>query len=87
MATSEDRYLDVSLADEGRLQTVRTILGYEASVRGLTLGQAFSQLLREAVDVEQYPEEVREQLRQIEEGTRRRAIERSVAAAKVARIA
>ena len=77
MATKE-YCLDISMADEGRLLTSKTILGYEAGLRGLSLGQTLLQLLNEAVDLESYPPEVRAQLDEIHEQSRRRAIEKSL---------
>lgn len=73
--------LTVNIADEGRMLTMKTILGYEAGVRGLTVGQTFAQLVMEAADVDSYPQEVREQLDEIEHRRARRAVERSLKAA------
>lgn len=70
--------LRVRLPDKESYQEVRAILAYESSVRGLTVGQAASELVREAVDTSAYPEEVRERLRQIAEDSTRRAVERSL---------
>lgn len=75
---TKEYYLDISMADEGRILATKTILGYEAGVRGLSLGQTLLQLLNEAIDVETYPPEVRAQLDEIHEGARRRAIEKSL---------
>ena len=77
MATKE-YCLDVSMADEGRMLTAKTILGYEAGLRGLSFGQTLLQLLNEAIDLESYPPEVRAQLDEIHEQARRRAIEKSL---------
>lgn len=76
--------IDISMADEGRVLATRTILGYEAGVRGLSLGQALLQLLVEAADVESYPPEVRAQLDEIHEAARRRAAQRSLDAVRLA---
>ena len=70
--------LDISMADEGRILAAKTILAYEAGVRGLSLGQTLLQLLNEAVDPGAYPPEVRAQLDEIHDSARRRAIERSL---------
>ena len=78
MATSSSGILTVNLADEGRLQAMKTVLGYEAGVRGLTVGQTFAQMVMEAVDLDSYPEEVRAQLAEIEQRRSRRAVERTL---------
>ena len=76
--------IDVSIADEGRLLTTKTILAYEAGVRGLSLGQTLLQLIGEAVDIDAYPPEVRAQLDEIDEGARRRGVEKSLRVARLA---
>lgn len=70
--------MTVTLTDEGRLLTMKTILGYEAGVRGLTVGQTFAQLVMEAADIGSYPDEVRAQLAEIEQRRARRAAEYSL---------
>ena len=87
MAANDIQCMEISIADEGRLLTLKTILGYEAGARGLTLGQALAQMLREAVNVDSYPEELRQLLADIDEGRRRRAVERSLVAAGLAKSA
>ena len=77
-AKSGDNMLTVNLTDEGRLSTMKTILGYEAGVRGLTVGQTFVQMVTDAVDLDSYPEEVLAQLDEIKARKSRRAIERSL---------
>ena len=80
MATTKDYYLDISMADEERLLAAKTILGYEAGVRGMTLGQTLCSLVRDAVDVDSYPEEMRSQLAEIREAAQRRAVQRAIEA-------
>ena len=87
MANGKDYALEITSADEGRLLMVKAILGYEASVRGLTLGQTVLRLLNEAVDTDGYPEEVRYQLDVIRESLRCRAIERAVDVVRIAKSA
>ena len=77
MATKE-YCLDISTADEGRILAAKTVLAYEAGMRGLSLGQTLLQLLNEAIDLDSYPPEVRAQLDEIHDQARRRAIEKSL---------
>ena len=79
MAAKPER-LRVRFSDEASYLKVRTILAYESSVRGMTTGQAASELVMAAVDVSAYPEEVQARLREIAEESARRAIEKSLKA-------
>ena len=77
MAAKPER-MRIRLSDKESFQEIRTILAYESSVRGLTIGQAVSELIQEAVDTSSYPEEVRARLREIADDSTRRAIEKSL---------
>lgn len=70
--------LRVRISDKESFQEIRTILAYESSVRGLTIGQAASELVRQAVDTTAYPEEVQARLREIADDSTRRAIRKSL---------
>ena len=68
----------IHISDEGALLRLKTIVAYEAGMRGVSMGQALSQLVDEAADVASYPPAVRQRLAEIEEGTAARAVERSL---------
>ena len=70
--------MNIHLSDEDAAATVKTILAYEAAVRGRTIGQTCSELVAEAADVESYPEEVRGRLAEIAEAAERRAVAKSL---------
>ena len=70
--------LTINLADEGRLLTMKTILAYESTVRGRTIGQTSSELVQEAADVSSYSEEVQSRLAEIAEQSERRAVAKSL---------
>ena len=61
------RNITIRMPDEGSLQTVKTILAYEATVRGRKPGQALTELVMEAVDIDSYPPEVRARLDELAE--------------------
>ena len=77
MAAKPDR-MRIRLSDKESYQEIKTILAYESSVRGLTIGQAVSELIQQAVDTSSYPEEVQQRLREIAENSTRRAIKKSL---------
>ena len=77
MAAKSDR-MRIRLSDKESYQEIKTILAYESSVRGLTIGQAVSELIQQAVDTSSYPEEVQQRLREIAENSTRRAIKKSL---------
>ena len=77
MAAKPER-LRIRLSDRESYQEIRTILAYESSVRGLTTGQAATELILRAVDTSTYPEEVQTRLREIADDSTRRAIQRSL---------
>ena len=77
MAAKPER-MRIRLSDKESYQEIRTILAYESSVRGMTTGQAVSELIQQAVDTSAYPEEVQARLREIAEDSTRRAIEKSL---------
>ena len=68
--------MTIRMPDEGSLQTVKTILAYESTVRGRKPGQTLSELVMEAVDIDSYPEEVKARLREIGDEISRRSVER-----------
>ena len=70
--------MTVNMSDEATLRVVKTILAYEAEIRGLTVGQASMRLILEAVDLDAYPDEVKDRLNEIREAARRRAVEKSL---------
>ena len=70
--------LRVRMPDRETSQEIRLILTYEATMRGLTLGQTCSELIAQVADVESYPEEVRARLDEIAQESNRRGIERSL---------
>ena len=78
MSGGTARNITINVTDEGRLLALRTVLGYESGRRGLTVGQAFEELLREAVDTDGYPDEVRAELDEIDASRRDRAARRSL---------
>ena len=79
--------LTVTLSDELRMALLRSVIEYEAAVRGLSRGQAVVQLVLEAVDLDSYPEEVRERIDKIAERTRKRAIADALAVGERPRVA
>lgn len=81
MASQRMYGLKVSLPSELRERTLRAVLDYEATVRGLTLGQVAEELVMEAIDLDSYPPEVRSRLDEIAVRTRARAEEKSLRAA------
>ena len=68
-------HVTIRMPDEGSLQTMRTILAYESTVRGRKTGQTLLELVMEAVDVDAYPDEVRERFFKIGEDISRRSVE------------
>ena len=80
MAAKPER-LRIRLSDKESYQEIRTILAYESSVRGLTTGQAASELIQQAVDTSAYPEEVQARLREIAEASTRRIFSTSTSRA------
>ena len=70
--------LRIRFSDKESLQEVRTILAYEAGVRGLNIGQALCEIVIGAVRFEDYPEELRERLQEIEKESKERAVEKSL---------
>ena len=58
-------YFAVRMPDAESYRIVKDILSYESVVREMRVGQAFAELIFEAIDIESYPEEVRERLREI----------------------
>lgn len=74
-----NRKMNIHLADEDAALALKTVLAYEASVRGRTIGQVCSDLVMEAADIDHYPPEVRERLSQIAEESERRAVLKSLA--------
>lgn len=73
----------VHLINSESVITVRTILQYEARLRGRTIGQTCTELLLEAVDVDSYPPEVKSRLANIRREARRRAIEKSLSMVRI----
>ena len=82
MAGKRQSKINVHVADESALEAMRLILSYEAGVRGMSMGQACSELVMEAADVEDYPPEVRGRLAELQAESRRRAVERSLRASR-----
>ncbi|MBQ9000422.1 MAG: hypothetical protein IJ087_01030 [Eggerthellaceae bacterium] len=82
-----DYSLDISLPEKGRVQALRLIIKYEAGVRGLTLNQALLQLVREAIDIDSYPPEIRDHLAEIREKSHERAVADAIGIAKTQRSA
>lgn len=70
--------MNIRLADEDLALAVKTVLAYESTVRGRTIGQTCSELIAEAVDIDSYPEEVRARLDEIAAATERRAVAKSL---------
>lgn len=75
MAKTTANSITINISDEARLMTARTILGYESVLRGLTIGQTFEQLILSAVDLDSYPQEVKEHLAKIRASSRQGAID------------
>ena len=82
MADEARRAMTINLSDECRLLTLRTVLSYEAGVRGLSIGQALMALLLEAADLDSYPAEVRQQLADLRADPRVEAARRCLARTK-----
>lgn len=78
MESSRNNKWTISLSDAGQMLKLRTIVTYEAGVRGLGLGQACAQLVTEAVDVESYPKDIRQQLDAIDEQSKLHALNRAL---------
>ena len=76
------RMMTINLGDERRLLTLRTILSYEAEVRGLSLGQTLLQLLLDAADLDSYPREVRDEINKIRAERRAEVARRCLRKAK-----
>lgn len=74
----KNKKLNIHLADEEALLSLKTVLAYEASMRGLTIGQVSSELVSEAVDLDSYPPEVRGRLQEIAADAERRAVLKSL---------
>lgn len=70
--------LNIHLSDEDAVAAVKTVLAYEAAVRGRTIGQTSSEMVLEAVDISSYPDEVRARLSEIAAETERRAVAKSL---------
>ena len=70
--------MNIHLADEDAVATVKTILAYESAMRGRTIGQTCSELVMEAADISSYPEEIRLRLDEIAEASERRAVAKSL---------
>ena len=79
--------ITVNLADDTRIAAMRTVLSYESVMRGISMSQAFVDMILEAVDVAAYPEEVRAELSAIEEERLLRAAVRATKATELARSA
>ena len=78
MAVSNKRSgLTISLSDESKMAKLRTVLSYESTVRGLTIGQVFTELVYAAIDLDSYPPEVLAQLADTRNETRELAIARA----------
>ena len=58
-------YFATRMPDVESYKIVKDILSYESAVRDLRVGQVLAELVFEAIDLEEYPEEVRERLREI----------------------
>ena len=82
MAGKKHTKINVHVADESALEAMRLVLSYEAGVRGMSMGQACSELVMEAAKVDSYPPEIRTRLDEIRAESRRRAVERSLRASR-----
>ena len=67
------------LPDKESYEIAKTILAFESAERGRRIGQTFMELVLEAADIESYPEEVQERLREIRETGKRKSVERFLA--------
>ena len=72
--------LEMSFTSEEQAEILRTILRYEATMRGLTMGQAFAELVLRGVDEGRYPDDVLMCLQGLREDARERAVGEAMAA-------
>ena len=82
MAATKQAKINFHMADESAVAIMRLILSYEAGVRGLSMGQACSELVMEAVDVGSYPAEVRERLAELQAESQHRAVKKALQASR-----
>ena len=77
MGTKKPR-LRIRINEKGPYLRLKTILAFESEVRSRTTGQTLYDLVMEAADIDSYPQEVRDRLRELEQQASREAVERAL---------
>ena len=77
-SSSKTPKMNIRMADRLKVLELRTILAYEAEMRGLSIGQTCAELVSEGADFDSYPQEMLDLLADIQEQSKRRAVERLI---------
>ena len=78
-ASNSGNVVDLTMANEEQAYIFKSVLRYEAAMRGLTSGQVLVDIIMNAVDEDTYPKEVLDRLSELREESKARALDEALA--------